>query len=144
MIGDALLLFSNAQAITATAASTSSIDLSSASNIGIGENLYLVVTCDVAMTDGSSDSTVAVTLEYDSTTTFTPDDSQAIGTFAALSAAGSKLIARISPQAGTAGYRYAQVKYTVANGNLTTGSFTAAIVKDADIYISYPKGYTIS
>lgn len=144
MIGDALLKFSAAQAITATAASTSSIDLSSARNVGIGEPMYVVVTCDVAMTDAGSDSTVTVSLDYDSTTSFTPDSTQVIGTFSALSPVGSKLIARISPLAGNSNFRYAQLNYTVANGNLTTGSFTAAIVANADLYISYPKGYTIS
>lgn len=144
MIEDALLLFSDAQAVTAAAASTSSIDLSSARNVAIGENLYLVVTCDVAMTDASSNSTLTVDLQYDSTTSFTPDATQNIGSFAALSAAGSKLIAKLSPLAGTSGYRYAQVYYTPVNGDLSTGSFTAAIVKDADLYVAYPDGITIS
>jgi len=147
MIGDALLLFSDAQAITATAASTSSIDLSVARDIGVGEELYLVVTVDTAFTDSGSDSTVTVDIEYDTSTTFTPDQTQRVGVFGALTAAGSKLIARIQPNQNATyplGLRYAQLKYTVANGNLTTGAVTAQIVKNIDAYASYPKGYTIS
>ena len=63
MYVDALLLFSDAQAITAAAASTSYIDFGAVRDMGTGEDLYVVVTCDVAMTDGSSDSTLAVAIE---------------------------------------------------------------------------------
>ena len=73
MIMDAQLLFSDAQAITAAAGSTNTIDLGAVRDIGTGENLYLVVTVDVAFTDGSSNSTLTVALEGDSTTTITPD-----------------------------------------------------------------------
>ena len=143
MILDANLLFSDAQAVTATAASTNYIDVGLPRNIGVGEPLYVVTTVDVALTDSGSDSTVAVTLEGDSTTTFTPDASQALYTIPALAAAGSVYIARINP--GLAGdYRYMQLKYTVSGGDLTTGSFTSFITKDIQAYKSYAKGYTIS
>ena len=51
MYQDALLTFSSAQAVTATAASTSHVDLGQVRNIGVGENLYVVCVCTVAMTD---------------------------------------------------------------------------------------------
>ncbi len=142
MYVDALLLFSDAQAITATAASTSSIDLSAVRNAGVGEDLYVVVTCDVAMTDGSSDSTLAVAIEGDSTTTFTPDYTRTLFTFSALSAAGTVKIAKLSP--GDVNLRYLQLMYTPADGNLTTGSFTAFITSQVDKWTAYADAITIS
>ncbi len=142
MYVDALLLFSDAQAITATAASTSSIDLSAVRDAGVGEDLYVVVTCDVAMTDGSSDSTLAVAIEGDSTTTFTPDYTRTLFTFSALSAAGTVKIAKLSP--GDVNLRYLQLMYTPADGNLTTGSFTAFITSQVDKWTAYADAITIS
>lgn len=142
MYVDALLLFSDAQAITAAAASTSSIDLSAVRDVGTGEDLYVVVTCDVAMTDGSSDSTLAVAIEGDSTTTFTPDYTRTLFTFSALSAAGTVKIAKLSP--GDVNLRYLQLMYTPADGNLTTGSFTAFITSQVDKWTAYADAITIS
>lgn len=142
MFIDALNLFSDAQAITAAAASTSSIDLGSARDIGLGENLYIAITVDVAFTDAGSDSTLAVSLETDDNSGFSSVASYALVTIPALAAAGSKYFVRISP--AQLNERYAQLRYTPANGNLTTGSVTAAIVYDIDKQINYPKGYTIS
>jgi hypothetical protein len=142
MYVDAQLLFSDAQAVTATAASTNYIDFGAVRNLGVGENLYIVVSCDVAMTDSGSDSTLTVALEGDSTSTFTPDYTRNLFTFSALTAAGTVKIARISP--GDAELQYMQLKYTPANGNLTTGSFTAFITNNIQAYTSYADNITIS
>lgn len=144
MYVDSQLLFSDAQAVTAAAASTNSIDLGAVRDIGTGEELYLVVVCDIAMTDSGSDSTLAVTLEGDSSTTFSPDASDALFTFAAASAAGTRKVLKLSPEMASLQYRYIQLRYTPANGNLTTGSFTAFITKDIDRYVSYADSITIS
>lgn len=143
MIFDAQNLFSDAQAITAAVASTNYIDLSQARNIGVGQNLYVVTIVDTAFTDASSNSTLAVALEGDSTTTFTPDGTQALYTIPALAAAGSRYVGRISPDFAS-NYRYIQLKYTPANGDLSTGAVTSFICLNPDGYTSYPKGYVIS
>lgn len=139
---DSQLLFSDAQAVTATAASTNLIDFGSARDMGNGERLYVVVLVDVAMTDSGSDSTVAVAIEGDSTTSVTPDYTRTLFTFSALSAAGTVKIAALGPD--DVNLQYLQLKYTVANGNLTTGSFTAFITKDIQKYTNYADGITIS
>lgn len=144
MYVDALTLFSDAQAITAAAASTNYMDLGAVRDIGTGQPLYLVVSCDVAMTDSGSDSTLAVAIEGDSTTTFTPDATETVITFPATSAAGTVKFARLNPGSGPLGYRYIQLKYTPANGNLTTGSFTAFLTTDIEKYVSYADNVTIS
>ena len=139
---DSQLLFADAQAVTAAAASTNAVDFGAVRDIGVGERLYVVVSVDVAMTDAGSDSTLAVALEGDSTTTFTPDFTRTLFTFSALSAAGTVKIAALGPD--DLNLQYAQLRFTPANGNLTTGSFTAFITKDIQKYTSYADNITIS
>ena len=142
MIMDAQLLFSDAQAVTAAAASTNYINFSAVRDIGVGEPLYVVVTVDVAMADTGSNSTLAVALETDSTSTFTPDATRTLFTFSALSAAGTTKIARLGPD--DINLQYAQLRYTPANGDLSAGSFTAFITHDVQKYTSYADAITIS
>jgi hypothetical protein len=140
---DAQNLFSDAQAITASAASTNLIDFGSARDIGVGRELYLVVVVDTTFTDAGSDSTVTVTLETDDNEAFSSATAvQTIGTFAALTAAGSRLVARLQPDAGWE--QYVRAYYTVANGNLTTGALTAFLTTDIQAWTAYPIGYTVS
>lgn len=143
MICDGLLLFSDSQTVTAAAASDSYVDAGIARNIGVGQDLYVVVTVDEALTDGSSDSTVDVYLYGDSSTSFTPDGKQKLFTIPALAAAGARYVAKISPDFAS-NYRYMELYYDVQSGNLSTGKFTASIVVNLDGYTSYAKGYTIS
>lgn len=141
MFMDKDLEFSTAQAVTAAVASTNYLDTAplytgnTGRDLGVSE-LYVVAACTVAMTDASSDSTLAVTLETDDNTSFsTPTTLCTLFTFPAVSAAGTKLFARLPP--GLPYERYIQLRYTPANGNLTTGSFTAAIVNNIDAWTSY-------
>lgn len=142
MYVDSQLLFSDAQAITAAAGSTNTIDFGAVRDIGVGEQLYVVALLDVAMTDSGSDSTLAVALETDSTTTFTPDATRTLFTFSAASAAGTVKYAALGPD--DINLQYARLYYTPANGNLTTGSVTAFITKDIQKYKAYADNVTIS
>lgn len=144
MYVDAQLLFSDAQAVTAAAASTNYLDTSAVRDLGTGEPLYIVVLVDVAFTDSGSDSTLTVALEGDSSTTFTPDGTRDLFTFAALSAAGTVKYAMLQPGGAPEQYRYLQLKYTPANGNLSTGSLTAFITHDIQRWVAYADNITIS
>lgn len=146
MMIDALDKFSAAQAITASAGSTNVIDTYSAyTNIGKGEpSLYLNVTCDVAMTDAGSDSTVTVTVETDDNAAFSSATTavQSLAVFAALSAAGTVRSVKLQPF--TTLERYVRVYYTVANGNLTTGSFSAWLSPTPlSAWAAKPNGYDV-
>jgi hypothetical protein len=139
---DALALFSNAQAVTATAASTDSMDLSQIRDIGVGEDLYIFCNVDVAMTDSSSNTTITVTLETDDNSGFSSaTTTQTLFVFPALSAVGAIRFARIQPLAMNE--RFAQLRYTVANGDLTTGSFTAGIIHGIDAVANYASGFAV-
>ena len=141
MFQDAQNQYSTAQAVTAAADSTNSIDHQIARDLGTGRDIYIVVVCTVAMTDSGSDSTVDVTIQTSAdNSSFTK--AQTIGTFAAVSAAGTGLFAKLQP--GVINARYSNVHYAINNGNLTTGSFTAFLTTDIQQYVSYKKGYTIS
>lgn len=151
MIIDSTLEFSNSQAITAAAASTNIVDIGAARNIGVGEKrLYLVVQVDVAMTDGSSDSTVTPSIRTSATATAAAPAGALNGTittlvtgvaFPALSAIGAS---QVIPLPVGSYLEFIDVYYAVANGNLTTGSFSAFIVSDTDLQAMYPVGYTIT
>ena len=143
MILDSQLLFSDAQAITAAAASTNGVDFGAGTkDLGLGESLWIALNVDVAFTDAGSDSTITVTLETDTDPAFgSPTVAATLVTIPALAAIGAAYFVSIEP--GVVAERYVQLRYTPANGNLTTGSVTAAIVKDIQKQVIYPKGYTI-
>jgi hypothetical protein len=140
MLMDIQNRFSNAQAITGSAGSTDIVDLGTdGRNIGVGEELYLVAIVTTAFTDSGSDSTVTVNLETDDNPSMSsPTTILNAGTFAALSAVGSRLIVRLPVAAYE---RYLGVRYTVANGNLTTGGITTFLTKNIDAYTNYQNNY---
>lgn len=155
MILDKELNFSIAQAVTATAISTNVVDLyplgsSVATNttrdIGTGEELYLVVQTKVAATDSGSDATLTVSLESDSTadlaTSATVHYTTGALAFAAFSPAGT-VLAMVRLPAGNY-ERYVGVRYTVASGPLTAGTFDAFIVKDVQAYKNYASGFSVT
>lgn len=144
MYVDSQLLFDDALAITSAVGSTNTIDLSAVRDIGTGRTLYVVVTVDVAMTDASSNSTLAVALEGDSTTTFTPDATDTLFTIPAVTAAGTVFIAALDPGMASLQYRYIRLKYTPANGDLTTGTFTSFLALDVQKFTAYADAITIS
>lgn len=141
---DLFLTFSDAQAITASAASTNVIDLRAARQMAPGQELWINVHCVVAMTDAGSDSTVTVTVDTDDNAAFSSPTSsvQTLAVFAAVSAAGTMrkapLVVIPTPE------RFLRLTYTVANGNLTTGSFTAYLSLTPQEATLYPAGYTFA
>lgn len=141
---DKELLFSDAQAITAAAGSTNTIDLNEVRDIGTGHPLKIVLVVDTTFADSGSNSTLTVALEGDSTESFTPDGTQDLGTIPALTEAGTKFEFYLDPGAAPLQYRYIRLKYTPNNGNLSAGAVTAGIVIDAEKHNYFPSGFEIS
>lgn len=144
MIIDAQNRFSNAQAVTAAAGSTDTIDLTAVRDIGTGQDLYVVCVVTTALTDGGSNTGTTVALEGDSTTTFSPDGTQDLFTFAQAAAAGTTKIARLSPGMSPLQFQYIRLKYTPAGANLTGGAFTAFLTTNVDAYKAYADAISIA
>ncbi len=145
MMNDKQLYFSEQQAITASAASTNYLDFGSIRNLGVGEELYLVFLVTTAFTDTGSDSTVTPSFQTDDNSAFSSAATlRTYDVFAALTAANTKRMYKLEPVTDAGSYeRYAQIYYTVANGNLTTGAITAFITKDVQAWKSYAVGFTV-
>lgn len=141
MYVDNNLVMSDAQAVTASAASTKSIDTATAlRDIGGGEpiELVVVITTDVAASGGAS------------TTTFSLQDSADNSTFATVLSSAD--IAKASLTAGTEVLRvrlprglrrYIQVYYTVSTNNWTSGAVSAFLTLDRQSNTARPSGFTV-
>lgn len=138
---DQNLVMSDAQAVTATAVSTKSIDTATAlRDIGSGEpvELIVVITTTVAASGGAS------------TTTFTLQDSADNSTFADV--VSSAAIAKASLVAGYEALRirlpfglrrYIAMNYTVATNNWTAGAVTAYLTTDRQDNVARPSGFSV-
>lgn len=139
MILDKDLQFSSAQAVTSGSsdASTNYIDLGVARDIGNGEDMEILCQIAVVMVGAG---TIAVTLEQDDNSAFSSATTiQTIGTFAATSAVGTQLTAKVQPGAITE--RYIRLKYT--NG-VVTGSVSSHLVHGVDHVTYYADGFNIA
>lgn len=141
MILDNLTEFADAQTVTATAISDV-IDLGAAptlQDIGNGQPLYLVLTCDESATSGGS-ATVNFSLESDSTANLATSAT----THASTGAIGqASLVAgtfkRVIPLPVEARYeRYLGVRFTVASGPLTAGKFSAFLTLAPHGWVALP------
>lgn len=144
MIMDAELKFSDAQAVTAAAASTNIVDLGAVRNIGDGEELFIVVQVHTTLGDGGSNTSTTVALQGDSSDSFSPDGTVDIASFPQAAAAGTVRIYRLSPGAAPLQYRYIRLYYTPNGANLTSGKFDAFITKNVDRFVAYADNVTIS
>lgn len=135
MIFDNQSLFSDQQAITATAGSTNTIDLGATGrvygasvdlirDIGKGNPIPILVQVTEAFTLLTS---LKIDLEFDSTETITPDKTISLGTFVLADLkAGFQVPFQFVPDG--ANMRYVRLKYTVTGTNPGAGKITAGIV----------------
>ena len=151
MITDALLQLSAAQAVTATAVSTNTIDLSVNRDIGAGEDIYAVFGVDVsAAVAGAATVSFEVISAADAALTAGVTVLASSGAIpkADLVAGRAPISIPIPQSALTSlpiGQRYLGVRYTVATGPLTAGSFTANIT-DSEVSVgkNYPSGFAVA
>lgn len=143
MYVDAQALFSDGQALTATAASTNLIDLGGDYNVGIGEQMSVLIVLDVAADDTTGDETYSVALQTDDNSSFSSAAEIGSATITRGDAAGSKYV--IPVPADTRGERYLRLNYTLG-GTTPTATVTAFLVQTSmiDNYVQYDNGYTIS
>jgi hypothetical protein len=135
MILDYQAVFSVAQAITATAASTNSIDLgapgivpgqAAAMPVDYGKGYAIPLLIQVVQSFNNLTS-LKIDIELDTTTTFTPDKTITVGTYLlAQLTAGFIVDFKYVPTGIT--MQYMQLKYTVSGTAPTLGQITAGIV----------------
>ncbi|MCK7030064.1 Bbp16 family capsid cement protein [Enterobacter kobei] len=132
MILDKLLMFSEAQAVTASAASTDVIDLSpidgTRRDIGVGYPLEFWATVNTTATAaGAATLNVQLQTSPDNSTWTTLYDS---GTLALAALTAGKRLFSAKVPAGV--QRYLRVNYVIGTGPLTAGAFTSGINLDVD------------
>lgn len=130
MILDTQALFSDAQPVTATAASTNTIDFGPISptikafDVGKGDEVSLLVQ---VVEDFNNLTSLSIDLELDTTTTFTPDKVIPLATCTLAQLKAGMQIARDDLPRGIT-MQYGRLKYTVTGTAPTTGKITAGIV----------------
>jgi len=143
MITDSLLRVSEDQALTTTAVSTNTVDLSVARDMGEGTALYMNFAVTTALANGTS-----VTFEVVSSANANLGTPTVIGSSnAVLTAAltvGKNVVVRINPDIAGKGQRYLGDTYTIA-GTFNAGKVTADVVEtigDGQKY--YASGFTVT
>ncbi|SAZ49178.1 Uncharacterised protein [Enterobacter kobei] len=137
MILDKLLMFSEAQAVTAGGASTDVIDLcpidGTRRDIGVGYPLEFWANVNTTATAaGTATLNVQLQTSPDNSTWTTLYDS---GTLALAALTAGKRLFSAKVPAGV--QRYLRVNYVVGTGPLTAGAFTSGINLDVDNNTSY-------
>ena len=131
MIIDYNLQFSDAQSVTADAASTNIIDLGSDRDIGVGEDMKIALNFDVAM--GGTSPTLAVLVQTDDNSSFSSATTVLTSRSIASAAIGDTLVLGL-PDTNE---RYVRLYYDVG-GTSPTMTLSASVVKDAQQWQSYP------
>ena len=140
MITDAQNLFSSAQDLSATGASTNYIDLSQDRDIGVGEPLNVVLTINVAADFTTGDETYAVAIQTDDNTSFSSATNLLSYTFTAADRAAGAQIVLPFPHTNE---RYVRLNYTLG-GTTPSVTLTAALVETAQENRNFASGYTIN
>lgn len=141
MIIDKQSEYSDAQAVTVSAASTNVVD-HGVGDAGIGEpGVYLVVNCVEDVTAAGA-ATVQFTLQTDGDSAFgsATDVIQTAAIGKADLTAGTRVCAFKLPVGME---RYSRVYYTVGTGPLTAGKFDAVLVHDIENNPAYAIGYSV-
>lgn len=150
MITDAQNTLSSSQAVTSTAFSTNTIDLSQSRDVGGGEEVNVYVNVEVAATAAG-----AATVNFQVVTSANANLSSPtiIGQTDAIPKAslivGRQFLIPIPRSVLNAlGQRYLGIQYTVGTGPLTAGTFSAGLMFDGadnngDVKKAYPSGFAV-
>src|SRR3990172_6375049 len=141
MILDAHNQFSDAQAVTADTISTNVIDLGSAGqNIGVGEDIYLVVSIQTTIA-GPGDTLDVILVTDDNAGIASPTAILTLGTFPAESVAGTRFVVKLP--ISDLYERYLAVRFDPNGaGDLSAGNIDAFLTKDIHAFTAYPDNIT--
>ena len=143
MITDKLLRVSEDQAVTSTAYSTDTIDLSVARDVGEGKTLYMNFALTEAFANGTN-----ITFEVVTSANANLSSHDVVGSSATIATAaltlGKNIVVAINPQIASKGKRYLGARYVVT-GTMNAGKVTADVVEtigDGQKY--YASGFTVA
>jgi hypothetical protein len=144
MILDAQQKFSDAQALTASAASTNSIDLIAARDLFAGEDLVVLISVDVAADVADANETYAFALQTDDNSGFSSPTTLASRTIAGAElTAGSKHTIPVPAEADVE--QYIRLSYTLGG---TTPSITVTAFLAPRSFVEqrrdYPSGFSVA
>jgi hypothetical protein len=129
MITDKLLRVSTDQAVTTTAVSTDTVDLSIARDMGEGDDLFMNFAMTEAFAGGTSTNFEIIIADNAALSS----NVVVIGASGAIVTAsltlGTNVAVRLNPQIASLGKRYLGARYTVSGTN-TAGKVVADIVMD--------------
>jgi hypothetical protein len=143
MITDKTLRVSTDQAVTTTAVSTDTVDLSIARDMGEGEDLFMNFAMTEAFAGGTSTNFEVIIADNAALSS----NVVVIGASGAIVTAslplGTNVAVRLNPQIASLGKRYLGARYTVSGTN-TAGKVTADIVTDVqDGKKFYASGFAV-
>ena len=143
MITDKLLRVSTDQAVTTTAVSTDTVDLSIARDMGEGGDLYMNFAMTEAFAGGTSTNFEIIIADNAALSS----NVVVIGASGAIVTAsltlGTNVAVRLNPQIASLGKRYLGARYTVSGTN-TAGTVVADIVMDVqDGKKFYASGFAV-
>ena len=143
MITDSLLRVSEDQAVTSTAYSTNTIDLSVARDVGEGKTLYMNFALTEAFANGTN-----ITFEVVTSANANLSSHDVVGSSTTIATAaltlGKNIVVAINPQIASKGKRYLGARYVVT-GTMNAGKVTADVVEtigDGQKY--YASGFTVA
>lgn len=141
MILDAFLLFSDAQALTATAVSTNVVDLTKDIDIGPGVAMTVMIELDVASDGTTGDETYTAALQTDDNEAFSSATTLNTITIPRSTAAGTVYELPV-PETNE---RYLRLNYTLGGTTPTVTVTSTLMPKDGvSQYRAYARGYTVS
>ena len=143
MITDSLLRVSEDQAVTSTAYSTNTIDLSAARDVGEGKTLYMNFALTEAFANGTN-----ITFEVVTSANANLSSHDVVGSSTTIATAaltlGKNIVVAINPQIASKGKRYLGARYVVT-GTMNAGKVTADVVETiGDGQKFYASGFTVA
>ncbi len=143
MITDKLLRVSTDQALTTTAVSTDTIDLSQARDIGEGNELYMNFAVTTALAGGTSVKFEIIQADNAALSSNVQVIGSSDAVLTAALVAGYNTAVRFNPQIGSKGKQYIGARYTIS-GTYTSGAVTADVVMNIqDGKKFYASGFTV-
>lgn len=143
MITDKLLRVSTDQALTTTAVSSDTIDLSQARDIGEGNELYMNFAVTTALAGGTSVKFEIIQADNAALSSNVQVIGSSDAVLTAALVAGYNTAVRFNPQIGSKGKQYIGARYTIS-GTYTSGAVTADVVMNIqDGKKFYASGFTV-